>query len=165
MKRLTFSLGFLCLIVGCAHYQWIAPSTTEKIPFPHDKFLVVNSLPNEIVDATTTFFGSNVEGHYEIDGEVVVLNSSDPYLFSASILKLSPKLMIPIYSNATRLGTFGGTYIGTTAKGKMKLKNPIAVGFRFNTTEYVLSGPQGCTLKRTSGKDLTLIEGEAFLLK
>jgi hypothetical protein len=149
----------------------IAPNANEKIPFSSDTSLIVGSLPETTtLDAITEISRSDEEGNYKISGDISIIGNEN-ILFSASILKIGPNLIIPIFSKTIRLGSivvgdFEGRFDdkGKTA-GKMHIATPIETTLNVDSFEHILSGPKGCTLKRTAGKGLLLIDGNAFLLR
>jgi hypothetical protein len=146
----------------------IIPVENGKTPFVLDKTLKVNSLPESIVEAVTEISGTDKKDIYEINNDIVMIEN-DAFIFSASILKIGPNLLIPVFSGSTRIGTMGGTFHGSFDKrgkivGKMHIANPIKRTLNSNAVEHILSGPNGCTLKRTIGKDMILMEGTAFLI-
>ena len=148
----------------------IAPNANEKIPFSSDTSLIVGSLPETTLDAITEISLSDEEGKYKISGDISIIDNEN-ILFSASILKIGPNLIIPIFSNAIRLGSIVvGDYKGRfddkgKTVGKMHIATPIETTINVDSFEHILSGPEGCTLKRTAGKGLLLIDGNAFLLR
>ena len=149
----------------------ISDTTNEsngEIPFSTDKPLLVNSLPEKIVDAVLQISATDEADTYELNGDIVIVGDNS-ILFAASVIKIGPSLTIPVFSRGLRLGNFGGAFEGSYDNdmmvGKMQIASPIETEFYSNVEEYIESGPAGCTLKRTEGKGLILIEGKAYLLK
>jgi hypothetical protein len=110
----------------------------------------------------------------KIDPDITLPVNSCMNLFSPAVL-LEEGNFYRIINNAALKGFLDK---------KMTLANPIEVDLSFEngryfvgwgktqganifqtvtTQDYIVSGPKGCTLQRTTGKNLILVEGDAFL--
>jgi hypothetical protein len=126
------------------------------LPFTIDKIVTIPSISSIVGEGVVSFTQGSEAGNLKItiSGKTPVVNGKG-CLFCVDKIEIGPNLIVPLdpfFMESDRPGA--------SMSMDMSLEGPNPE----NMTEYILSGPQGATLRK-EGNGFFLVEGEAYYVQ